>query len=94
MLSKPMLHAFARYCLGDQIATWLDIPRSPYDGMVKAGWPPFIRFRELGLALPLALAPEIYWLFDEFVRQGVLFFLGEGHPINITMPTGNNPHYS
>ena len=24
----------------------------------------------------------------------VLFFLGEGRTINITIPTGNNPHYS
>jgi len=24
----------------------------------------------------------------------VLFFLGEGKPINITLPTGNNPNYS
>ena len=27
-------------------------------------------------------------------QSGVLFFLGEGRTINITMPTGNNPHYS
>ena len=91
-LSKPMLHAFARFCLGDQIASWLEIPTSPYDGMVKAGWQPFIRFRELGLLLPLA--PEGYWLFDEFLRQGVMFFLGEGKRVNITMPTGNNPNYT
>ncbi|KAA1415922.1 DUF2236 domain-containing protein [Nocardioides humilatus] len=91
-LTKPMLHAFARYCLGEQIATWLEIPKSPYDGMIKAGWPPFIKFREFGLALPLA--PEGYWMFDEFLRQGVLFFLGEGKRVNITLPTGNNPNYS
>lgn len=51
--------------------------------------PPFIAFREAGLAIPFA--PKGYWLFDEFLRLAVLFFLGEGKTINITMPTGNNP---
>jgi endo-cleaving rubber dioxygenase len=91
-LSKPMLQAFTRYTLGNQIANWLEIPRTPYDGMIAAGWKPFIKFREAGLALPLT--PELYWLFDEFLRQGVMFFLGEGKRVNITMPTGNNPHYT
>lgn len=91
-LSKPMLHAFARYCLGDQIAAWLEIPRSPMDGVIKAGWRPFVKFHEAGLALPLA--PHLYWTFAEFLRLGVLFFLGEGKRINITLPTGNNPNYS
>ncbi len=31
---------------------------------------------------------------DEFLRLAVLFFLGEGKTINITIPTGNNPNYS
>ena len=92
-LSKPMLHSFTRYNLGDQICEWLDVPREPAtDAMLTTGWPPFIRFREAGLAVPLA--PQGYWAFDELLRQSVLFFLGEGKPINITLPTGNNPNYS
>lgn len=91
-LSKPLMHAFARYTLGEQVATWLEIPHSPMDVLVAASWKPFVRFRELGGALPLA--PKLYWTFDEMTRLGVLFFLGEGRRVPITMPTGNNPHYA
>ncbi|HWJ82313.1 MAG TPA: oxygenase MpaB family protein [Nocardioides sp.] len=91
-LSRPMLRSFTRYCLGDQIATWLQIPREPSDAMVAMGWKPFVAFRE-GLGV-LPLAPQGYWAFDEFLRLGVLFFLGEGRTIDITMPTGNNPSYA
>ena len=92
-LSKPMLHSFTRYVLGDQIAAWLEVPRHPaYDTMIQTGWPPFIAFRE-GLGT-VPLMPQGYWTFDEVMRQGVLFFLGEGKRVDITMPTGNNPNYS
>ena len=91
-LSKPMMHSFTRYCLGDQIAGWLDVPREPSDMMVKMGWPPFVAFREGTMLMPGA--PKGYWAMDEMLRLMVLFFLGEGKTINITMPTGNNPHYS
>lgn len=92
-LTKPMLHSFTRYCLGEQIADWLQVPREPVtDPLVKAGWPPFIAFREATMWIPLA--PQGYWLFDEFLRLGVRFFLGEGKVTNITMPTGNNPNYT
>jgi hypothetical protein len=91
-LSKPMLHSFTRYTLGDRIADWLEIPREPgSDRAVAQGWPAFVAFREAGADLPLSPGP--YWTFDEFLRQGVLFFLGEGRRIDITIPTGNNPHY-
>lgn len=91
-LSKPLLNAFTRYTLGDQIADWLKIKRSPMDGMVENGWPAFVRFKEGLVNLPLV--PKLYWIFDEFLRLGVLFFLNEGRRIDITMPTGNNPNYS
>ncbi|WP_109508273.1 oxygenase MpaB family protein [Nocardioides speluncae] len=91
-VSKPMLHSFTRYCLGNQITDWLEIPREPLtDGFVAVGWPAFIAFREASMALPFP--PAGYWTFDECLRRAVLFFLGEGQRINITMPTGNNPHY-
>ena len=60
--------------------------------MVKMGWPPFVAFREGTMLMPGA--PKGYWAMDEMLRLMVLFFLGEGKTINITMPTGNNPHYS
>lgn len=92
-LTKPMLHSFTRYCLGDQIASWLEVPRELVtDPMVANGWPLLIKFREGTMSLPFP--PQGYWVFDEFLRLAVLFFLGEGRPINITMPTGNNPNYS
>lgn len=92
-LTKPMLHSFTRFCLGEQIADWLEVPEEPVtDPLVKAGWPPFVAFREATMWFPFA--PQGYWLFDEFVRLGVRFFLGEGKVTNITMPTGNNPNYS
>jgi hypothetical protein len=91
-LSKPLLHSFTRYCLGDQIATWLEIPQQPaMDAMVENGWPQFIALREA--LVPLPLLPKVYWLFDEFLRQGVRYFLGEGKRVDIVMPTGNNPNY-
>ncbi len=91
-LSKPMLHSFTRYTLGEQIATWLEIPRELTDPMVANGWKPFVAFREATMVIPLA--PQGYWAFDEFLRLSVMFFLGEGKRINITMPSGNNPNYS
>lgn len=91
-LTKPMLHSFTRYCLGDQIADWLEVPREPAtDAFVRTGWPPFIAFREATMWFPFA--PQGYWVFDEFIRLAVRFFLGEGRTTNITMPTGNNPNY-
>lgn len=92
-LSKPMLHSFTRYCLGDQIADWLEVPREPVtDPLVKNGWPPFVAFRESTMWFPFA--PQGYWMYDEFLRLAVIYFLGEGKTVNITMPTGNNPNYA
>lgn len=92
-LSRPVLHAATRYNLGDRIADWLQIPHEPvWDPAMQNGWPPFIAAREGLVATPI---PErTYWTFDEFLRLAVLFWLGDGKRINITMPTGNNPHYS
>jgi len=91
-LSKPMLQSFTRYTLGDRIADWLQIPRNPSaDQAVAQGWPGFVAFREAGTDFPLA--PPAYWASDEFLRLAVLFFLGEGRRIDITLPTGNNPNY-
>ncbi|MGW0810715.1 oxygenase MpaB family protein [Nonomuraea sp. NPDC002799] len=90
ILSKPILGAFTRYMLGDQIAGWLKIPREPiWDPLLKLSWRPFIAVRE-GL-LPLPLAPEAYWLFDEFLRKAALLFLSEARPIRIEIPDTNRP---
>lgn len=76
--------------LGDQIAAWLKIPREPvWDPLLKVAWKPFIAVRE-GL-LPFPLAPEAYWLFDEFLRKAALLFLSEARPISIEIPDTNRP---
>ena len=89
-VSRPFLNAMTRYLIGDELATGLEIPRNAYwDAFVRNGWPPFVAFREAGLAIPLA--PAGYWLFDEFLRRGVLFFLSDGQKISIEIPDTNRP---
>ncbi|MEA2166800.1 MAG: endo-cleaving rubber dioxygenase [Solirubrobacteraceae bacterium] len=88
--SRPFLGAMTRYLIGDKLADELKIAPEPgWDEFVRNGWPAFVQFREVGLAVPLM--PKGYWLFDEFLRQGVLFFLSDGKPISLEIPTGNRP---
>ncbi|MGA3541811.1 oxygenase MpaB family protein [Micromonosporaceae bacterium DT194] len=88
LLTKPILGSFTRFLLGNQIANWLQIPREPlWDTLLRAAWGPFIAVRE-GL-LPFPLAPQTYWLFDEFLRKLALLFLSSGQRINIEIPLGN-----
>jgi endo-cleaving rubber dioxygenase len=90
ILSKPILGSFTRFMLGDQIANWLRIPRElVWDPLLRLAWGPFIAVRE-GL-LPFPLAPEAYWLFDEFLRKAALLFLSEGQTISIEIPDTNRP---
>jgi hypothetical protein len=90
ILSKPILGAFTRFMLGDEIAGWLKIPREPvWDNLLKVAWGPFVAVRE-GL-LPFPLTPKAYWLFDEFLRKAALLFLSEARPISIEIPTTNRP---
>jgi hypothetical protein len=90
VLSKPILGAFTRFMLGDRIAGWLNIPREPiWDPLLTTAWGPFVAVRE-GL-LPLPLAPEAYWTFDEFLRKAALLFLSEAKPISIEIPVTNRP---
>ncbi|WP_442875159.1 oxygenase MpaB family protein [Actinoplanes sp. NBC_00393] len=88
ILTKPILGAFTRFMLGDEIAGWLKIPREPvWDPLLRTAWGPFIAVRE-GL-LPFPLAPKAYWLFDEFLRKAALLFLSEAKPISIEIPVTN-----
>ncbi|MEZ5152239.1 oxygenase MpaB family protein [Rhodococcus zopfii] len=92
LLSRPILGALTRFVLGDKVADWLNIPREPVWGtLLNVGWGPFIAVRE-GL-LPLPLAPEAYWTFDELLRQFVLLYMSELKTISIEIPTFNNPNY-
>ena len=89
---RPPLHALTRYMLGDETAEALDIPREWYwDGVIKWAWPRFVAIREGAIRIPLA--PSIAWVFDEILRTGVLFYLGEGQNIYIEMPTANRTSF-
>ena len=93
LLSRPLLESLTRYFLGDQIADWLELPRHPgQDEALALAWPQFVRLKEAGLLVPGS--PELYWVFDEVLRQGALWYLGNGERLSIGIPDGNNPNYS
>ena len=86
-LLRPPLHALTRYMLGDTVTNSLQIPREPFwDWAVKTFWPTFIAIREGAI---LFVPPDIFWVFDEILRSGVLFYLGKAQNIYIEMPTAN-----
>ncbi|MBF6209665.1 DUF2236 domain-containing protein [Nocardia puris] len=90
VLSKPVLGAFTRFLLGDHLADGLHIPREPiWTPLLQASWGPFIAVRE-GLLPVVPLAPDAYWLFDEFLRRAALIYLAELRmPISIEIPVMN-----
>jgi hypothetical protein len=90
ILTPHLLGAFTRYTLGDRIADWLRIPREPvWDPAFRLFWPAFIAAKEFSLHFPGT--PELWWTFDELLRQAVTLFLTEGQRYSITIPTGNRP---
>ncbi|MBJ8345486.1 oxygenase MpaB family protein [Antrihabitans sp. YC2-6] len=90
LLSRPVLGALTRFALGDQVADWLQIPREPvWSPLLDVAWDPYIAVRE-GI-LPMPLAPEAYWTFDEILRQFVLLYMSELRPISIEIPQTNRP---
>ncbi len=93
VITRPLLESLTRYFLGPQIAGWLQIPRHPgQDELLAISWPQFVRLKEAGLLLPGV--SELYWVFDEILRQGALWYLGEGQRLSIEIPGANNPNLS
>lgn len=94
LLSRGVLGALTRFMLGDKVADWYAIPREPvWSPLLETAWGPYVLVRE-GL-LNVGMPKEAYWLFDEFLRQFVLFYMSELRmPINIEIPVLNNPHYN
>lgn len=91
-ISRPMLEGMTRYTLGHTYADWLGVTRDPVrDTFIATGWPAYVAFREGTSLLPVL--PEAYWVFDEFLRQGALFYLAEGRRIDIAMPDGNRTSF-
>lgn len=76
------------------MADWLRIPREPvWSPLLETAWGPFIAVRE-GL-LTVGIPREAYWMFDEHLRQFVLYYMAElKRPISIEIPTFNNPNYN
>ncbi|AXK85262.1 hypothetical protein SAMN05421776_1011187 [Nocardia farcinica] len=90
ILSRGVLGSFTRFLLGDRIADELRIPREPvWDPLLRMSWGPFIAVRE-GLLTVAPPAADVYWLFDEFLRQAALIYLAELRmPISIELPMMN-----
>ncbi|MBT2488636.1 DUF2236 domain-containing protein [Streptomyces sp. ISL-96] len=89
-LDRPLVNAFARYLVGDQVADWDGIPRAPFwETAVKAAWPKLVAYREGLIKLPLV--PQIAWTIDEAARQYILFYLSKGREVHIEIPDTNRP---
>lgn len=94
VLSRPVLGALTRFMLGGRIADDLRIPPEPYwEALFDVSWKPYVAVRE-GL-LEAGVPREVYWTFDEILRQFALWYLSELRmPISIEIPDFNNPKYS
>ena len=66
--------------------------RPGQDELLAVTWPQFVRLKEAGLIVPGT--SELYWVFDEILRLGVLGFLSQGQPLNIEIPDTNNPNHT
>ncbi|GED97102.1 oxygenase MpaB family protein [Gordonia crocea] len=90
LLSKPILGAFTRYILGDKIANWIRVPREPvWSPLLEFSWPPYLAVRS-GIVTAAPITDNAYWLFDEFLRQFVLWYMSELRmPLSIELPQHN-----
>ncbi|MET9518346.1 oxygenase MpaB family protein [Streptomyces sp. NPDC002994] len=89
-LDRPLVNAFARYLVGDQVADWDGIPRAPFwETAVRTVWPKLVAYREGLIKLPLV--PQIAWTIDEAARQYILFYLSKGREVHIEIPDTNRP---
>ncbi|MFD4196911.1 oxygenase MpaB family protein [Amycolatopsis thermoflava] len=90
-VTRGFLNEFVRYVLSDEIGDWLGLKRDyAAAGLIRAGWPAYIAFRE-GL---LPVAPAGFYMFDQFIRAIAMLFLNKGGSSTttpITIPTGNRP---
>jgi hypothetical protein len=88
-LPRDAVCAMSRYLISDRVADLVELPKEPYwEQAIRSGWPQYVRVREAGIASNLVPA-DSYWMFDELIRQGVLFYFDDGKPIYITMPSSN-----
>lgn len=91
-ITRLLLESITRTSLGNHIANQLELPRHPWqDELMAAAWPVFVGVNESTLGVAPRQAKEFWNFFAEFLRQGVLFYLGEGKRLNIEIPVMNNP---
>ena len=74
----------------DKIADWIHVPREPvWSPLLEVSWPPYVALRS-GIITVAPPMDNAYWLFDEFLRQFVLWYISELRmPISIELPQHN-----
>lgn len=88
LVTPALISAFGRYMLGDQVADWIQLPAEPvWTPLIEEFWPAFVAAKEDGLVFPGS--QDVYWAFDELLRQGTLLFLDQGQQISIELPAAN-----
>ncbi|WP_151769550.1 oxygenase MpaB family protein [Streptomyces abyssomicinicus] len=89
-LTEPLINAYSRYIVGDDVGDKIGLDREPIlKPIVAAAWPLVVAFRE-GL-IPLPGIPSIAWVLEEALRKFVLLFMAEGRPIHLEIPDANRP---
>jgi endo-cleaving rubber dioxygenase len=93
-LPKPFVCAFTRYLITDRVADYVQIPSYPeMEEFIAEGWPSYIKLSE-GLISTGVVPPDGYWMFDEILRQAVLFYFNDGERMDITLPCGNRTNFT
>ena len=91
VLSRPLLESLTRYFLGEGDRRMA--PHSAPPGTGRDARPRLAAVcRRDGAVLPGV--KELYWTFDEVLRLGALWYLGEGQQLFIEIPDTNNPNHS
>ncbi|UUY01787.1 DUF2236 domain-containing protein [Svornostia abyssi] len=93
-ISRPLLESLTRTFLGPKISGWLGTPRHPWqDELLAAAWPIFVGVHEGTLWVAPRFAKQFWNFFAEILRQGALWYLGEGKRLYIEIPDMNNPNF-
>jgi hypothetical protein len=89
-LTEPLINAFSRYIVGDDVGDKIGLDREPLlQPVISAAWPLLVAFREA--LIPLPGIPSIAWVLEEALRKFVLLFMAEGRPIHLEIPDTNRP---
>jgi endo-cleaving rubber dioxygenase len=93
-LPQPVVCAFIRYVLGDQIADYAQIPSYPLiEAGIAASWPGYVAL-QTSLQSTNIVPKEFFGAFDEILEVGVLSYFSDGEPLDITLPSGNRTNFT